>query len=526
VGAYSEKLACSIDNIDENIYPILPGIGEVTRVDDRSYDCPEIPDLEDISAEWYRTVAHVPTDKIDLVNTYKLVPSEYGDIDIISVQSTFDMAKLIGNFTNSFNPSLGGMLKKYRSAELAKPLFAAVDLERQELGEDGWGEWTVVPRNKVDGYKDHLTLIPSNMSDVEYGGIEIVTSNYDTSGIQKAIVQPVCYEFASNIDTWYPPLLHAEYLTITKLQREQKRQDARRAERGERASGRGGGGRGGGRSQDPAGDSRRERTSGKRGPRTFKDVISDYKKLLLKDNTQLATYKKPLVVWAHDDTVEPEKQYRYRMRVGVFNPTAGKGWFHGPDKDKVDDVILWSTYSDVTEEIRIDPMTYFFPTEVARDKQSVSIQVSRFAMGNWQSHEFDVMPGQLIGHPVEVKEESTTDEDGGFGEDVFKGFGESKAPEIVDYSTGALLVDIVEVSDWFGSSSLRQRKYSDVLYSLDGSNIERLPTKQSNWSKAMQNKFGKIRVAQDVKIKLLTKGYGVSNDSNMGPGNKPGRPGR
>jgi hypothetical protein len=216
------------------------------------------------------------------------------------------------------------------------------------------------------------------------------------------------------------------------------------------------------------------------------------------------------------------------MRVGVFNPTAGKGWFHGPDKDKADDVILWSTYSDVTEEVRIDPMIYFFPTEVARDKQSVSIQVSRFAMGNWQSHKFDVMAGQLIGHPVEVKDESATDEDDLDFEGGFKEFDESDAPEIVDYSTGALLVDIVEVSDWFGASSLRLRNYSDVLYSLDGSNIERLPTKQSNWPKDMQNKFGKIRVAQDVKIKLLDKGSnGIRNrdadSGRKGPGGIRGR---
>jgi hypothetical protein len=214
------------------------------------------------------------------------------------------------------------------------------------------------------------------------------------------------------------------------------------------------------------------------------------------------------------------KKYRYRKRIGVFNPTAGKGWFHGDDKDQADQVVLWSVYTDTTEEIRIDPMTYFFPINVARDKQSVSIQVSKFDMGNWQSHEFDVVAGELIGHSVEVKEESKADRKRKIETDFadeYDEYDEPKEPEIVDFGTGALLVDIVEVSDWVGDSSLRLRRYSDVLYCLDGSSIERLPTKKSNWPKSLQSKFGKIRIAQKIDIKLLNKGSGGSQYRYMGP---------
>ena len=526
-GQYSQKLARSIESIDDNIYAVLPGVGDVAPVDDRSYDRPEIPDIEDVQAEWYRTVVHVPTDTIDLSNTYGKATTEYGDIDIVTVQGTFDMAKLMDNFTDSFNPSLGGMLAKYRSAELAEPLFAAVDLERRELGENGWGQWKVVPRSKVDAYEDHLSDIPSNMSEVEIGGVELILANYNSPEIQRAIVQPECYEFASSIDTWFPPVLHAEYLTVTKLQRDQERQDARRTERGRSARDR---------RTNPAGmlggemmtgtartRERRERTTARRGPRTVDDISSDYNKILLKDNTQLANYKKPLVVWAHDDTVEPEKTYRYRMRIGVFNPTAGKGWFHGSDKNYADEVILWSEYIDVTEEITIDPTIYFFPINLARNKQSVSIQVSRFAMGNWQSHEFDVTAGQLIGQAVEDKPEVNADdgEEMRFDEGI-EIYGEKKEPKVVDYSTGAILVDIVEMSDWAGSSSLRERNYSDILYTSDGSNIKRLPTKKGNWPKDLQRKFDKIRVAQEIEVELLDRGTGVRRDYKVGPGMMPG----
>ena len=515
-GAYIALLTGSMASIDKDVYIPLPSVSEDVSNDNRKYVCPEIPSLEEVSAEWYRTVAHVPTEKVDLANTYKQAPCEYGDVDIVSVQATFDMEQLASNFTNSFNPSLGGMLKKYRSSEYAKPLFAAVVLERQEFGENSWDEWKVVPRNKADAYADHLDDIPSDMSEVEIGGIELIIVNYDSPEIQNSIVQPLCYEFASDIDTWFPPALHADYIKITKLQRDKKLKDERRAERGERTT------RGRdnakdmmemmeGGSKDPR---RRGRTPVKRGPRTVKNIQSDYNKLLLKEKTQLANYRKPLVVWAHDDTIEPEKKYRYRMRIGVFNPTAGKGWFHGDDEDKAGKVVLWSDYTDATEQIEIDPMIYFFPVEVARDKQSASIQVSRFAMGNWQSHKFDVAMGELIGKPVEVKDESKTDETREMMEG-YDGYGEPKEPEIVDYSTGTVLVDIVEVSDWVGASSLRGRKYSDVLYSVDGSTIERLPTKKSNWPKYLQTKFGRIRTAQEIEIKLLTKGTSAPQNRNM-----------
>lgn len=527
-GAYSEKLLCSMDGIDDNIYAPIPGVGDLTPIDDRSYACPDIPEAEEVHAEWYRTVAHVPTDKVDLMNTYKDVATEYGDIDMVSVEGTFDMSKLIGNFTKSFNPSLGGMLAKHRSPELAKPLFAAVSLERQELAGNGWGAWKVVPRSNVDSFRDILSDIPNDMSEVEIGGVELILVNYNSPEVQQAVVQPNGYEFASDIDTWYPPVLHAEYLEITKSERDKERQDSRFKARGGRSRTRNtnqmdmmmdeGMMQGG--SNAARARARLERTAAaRRGPRTAKDVSLDYDKLLLNDNIELSTHKEPLVLWSHDDTVEPEKTYRYRMRIGVFNPTAGKGWFHGADKDYADQVVLWSDYTEATEEISIDPTIYFFPINLARDKESVSIQVSKFAMGNWQSHEFDVISGQLIGQELEVEPEMNASAMAEMGfEGDFDEYGQTMEPEVVDYSTGALLVDIVDMSDWTGGSSLRVRKYSDILYTLDGTNIKRLPTKKGNWPREMQSKFDTIRVAQEIEVELLARGSGARRKRNMGPG--------
>jgi len=256
----------------------------------------------------------------------------------------------------------------------------------------------------------------------------------------------------------------------------------------------------------------RARTDARKGPRTLRDVEMDFDNLLLKDPSQLNTYKQDIVLWAHDDTVVPEGVYRYRMRVGVFNPTAGKGWFDGEDKDYADSVILWSDYTDVTEPVEIDPMIYFFPLDLAKNDESVSIQVSKFSMGNWKSHEFEVLAGQTIGHQVEEekKKDPLLNDVDMMDPDFGAGFEPKVEPTIVDYTTNATLIDVVDISDWAGAS-LRARRYSDILYSLDGSDIRRLPTKRTNWPKEMQTKFDQIRSVQDMEVELTTKGHSYKN---------------
>ena len=83
VGQYTDKLVTSIEI--ENDYAPLPSVGDIATFDDRSYNRPEVPNIEDVAAEWYRTVAHVPADIVDPSNTYKTVETEYGDIDVVTV---------------------------------------------------------------------------------------------------------------------------------------------------------------------------------------------------------------------------------------------------------------------------------------------------------------------------------------------------------------------------------------------------------------------------------------------------------
>jgi hypothetical protein len=65
--------------------------------------------------------------------------------------------------------------------------------------------------------------------------------------------------------------------------------------------------------------------------------------------------------------------------------------------------------------------------------------------------------------------------------------------QTVDYTTGAVLVDIVPVNDWSGGNNLHNRRFFDVLYSFDGKDIERLPIKTRYWTEALQSKFNEIK---------------------------------
>ena len=512
VGQFVQKLASSIEIAND--YAMIPGVGEIATLDDRSYKRPEIPSIEDVAAEWYRTVAHVPTDIVDPLNTYKTVGTEYEDIDIVSVQGTFNVQKLIGNFVESFNPSIGSMLAKYRSSELAKPLFASIELQRQQLADDGWMQWETIPHTKVNPYGEILENIPADIAELEIGGIDLLMVNYTTPAIQRMILQPDCYEFASNMEQWFPPKFHVEYVKLMKMERDKEREDARRSEKGRpvRIS------RRDTMRDDMMGDEmmmqrdqrgRIRRDSAKKGPRTLRDVEMDYNKWLLRETMQLGTYKDGLHIWAHDDTVLAGSTYRYRMRLGVFNPTAGRGWFDGKDKEYANSVVLWSQYTDITKSIEIDPMIYFFPVGMSKNEESVSIQVSKYAMGNWKSHQFDVLPGQTIGYEIEDEKKKNTfnDEmDMGMMEDEYgQGYATQTEPTVIDYTTNVTLVDVISVLDLPGPS-FRPKRYFDILYSIDGTYIKRLPIKKNNWPKHMQASFEKIRSVHDLEVELTTRG--------------------
>ena len=193
----------------------------------------------------------------------------------------------------------------------------------------------------------------------------------------------------------------------------------------------------------------------------------------------MSKMREPLLFWALDDTLEPGKSYRYRIRLGVFNPQR----------------------------------IYLFAKEIQEAARMVTVQVSKYVLGYWYSKDFVVRQGEAIGKLVELERPASSESRGIRGLplseasrypslrdprriDYLRPEEKTGEPESIDYSTGAVLVDAIPINDWSGKGSLRPRHYFDMLYSYDGTTIERTAISNVNWPQKLQVAFNEIRSLQ------------------------------
>ena len=574
---FAKKFACSISNISDDVYIPIPGYAGKVSVDSRIYLVPEIDEVSNAAVERVRSVAYVPAEVVGVDNPYRSVAAELGDIDFVTVEVSFDVASLYKNFEQCFAGR--GVRKDWHDKNLAKPVFAAVGLERCRLLDNGsFGEWQEVPRTKIDYLKSMLNGIPEKIDDKHT--VNLLMVKFDEFYVQKDILQPEAYDFAASNENWLTPKFHREYAKLLKAEEEKiRREQQRGTETGGRASqmGRQGGttgsrrstgaGRssrsGSGRSGGTAARGGRAGTSGARGrtntggrrdsrrtsartrtdgsgltgldraqerdkrkkkERKAEDVYKDFEKILMTDKTKLDKMREPLVFWAHDDTVVPGQSYQYRIRLGIFNPIAGRDWFREDQKHFKEEPILWSKYSDVSETVNVPLMMHFFPLDVAPgEEKSVKIKVAKYHYGRWRSEDFKVRPGEVIGKVVEKELKDKGRQLIGYAQSIGGSDGDSKV-EVIDYSTGAALVDVVQTSDWTGINVLRERNYADILYTKDDVSIEHLAVKNRNWPTQLQQQFNTIKAAESEVVTLRGRGSGGFQPAGV-PSGRPGRPG-
>jgi hypothetical protein len=241
----------------------------------------------------------------------------------------------------------------------------------------------------------------------------------------------------------------------------------------------------------------------RRGPST-NDVYYEFDDVAFNRLTDFSKLREPMLFWHHDDTVETKKTYRYRIRLGVFNPVAGTNQLSEQDVSQKDKVILWSDFSDITGPVEIPGRSYFFARDIQEAAKTITVTVCQYVLGHWYSEDFEVNQGEAIGDVIETEIEKPKPERGrGLdvrGSDYFGDRFASSArpeektnvPEQIDYSTGAVMVDAMSINDWWGDSARRARNYYDMLYSFDGINIEHMPVGTTYWSKEMQSVFNYI----------------------------------
>jgi hypothetical protein len=611
VNKYSALLDSAITGVDVGPvrlapYPVVGPGGPGGGV----YSLPRIGEVNDVDVEHIQTVAYVPINVVTEEKPYDKGNNEPNDLDFVTVEAKFDVAGLYARFREMVED----VAPEYADPCLAKPVFAAVQLQRQELGADGtWGPWQNVPRPKIDPYK-RLFQIVERVQDLPPGGFKVQLIQFDNKQVQIDLLQPEAYQIASADEEWFPPALHRKFQDIQrKISTEEKMQakekekqdqtrttsstDNRTNRRPTRtrggAAGDAYGGAGdtyGGAGADgrPRGARGRDRTgqqgqlpgdtgrlSDRRGPRgrtgtdgtdqlydmgmdglglgttdpkaalrkpSVNQVYIKFDEIRLTWMTDFAKLREPLVFWAHDDTVGPAKTYRYRIRLGVFNPLAGTNQLSEKDKAMKDQVILWSDFSAVTKPVEIMGRLYFFANSVREMDKAVTVQVSKLALGRWYSHDFVVRQGEQIGNVIEPEPEKPDRNALGTtvpgvtplgtmmggppgmpmgrvpGPGVSLPQDKSNIPETVDCTTGAVMVDAVVVNDWSGAPALRARNYHDMLYSYDGISIEHMPIGSTYWEPQLQSVFSHIARKQREPREPF-KAFGTSSrQQRMGDG--------
>jgi hypothetical protein len=550
-------------DIDTSVHLPLPHHTAEGAVARGTYQLPEIGEVKDVDVEHIRAVAYVPIQEVTAENPYEEGRSQPNDIDLVTVEAKFNVTELYDRFYRCFAGQ--NVPVEARDPCLAEPVFAAVHLQRQELRDDGgWSDWQNVPRPKTDPYKKMFQIIedPENLPP---GGVKVRLLQFDNPMVQLELLQPMAYQIASPDEEWFPPSLHRKFVRLKQKEELEERLDAREEERKEREEeerrSRGRGTRYDSRRSSGVYDSSRgredygpggTRTSGRgaRRPGTDRsrayegtgrsargqprgrgrdeaatemdyyltdreatrrpssdEVYYELRELLITPRTDLSKREEPVTFWAHDDSVEPGGTYRYRIRLGVFNPLAGT---RRPSKDvntKRDQVILWSDFSERTEPVDILERLYFFANDIQEAAKRVTVQVCKYVLGYWYSHDFLVKPGEAIGRTMENEAAESQERERPRGRML--GLSaldymppspspQEKAaiPEEINYSTGAVLVDAVRVNDWAGRRNLQRRQYYDMLYSYDGANIDRMPIASRNWPQELRTAFYEIKNSQ------------------------------
>ncbi len=256
--------------------------------------------------------------------------------------------------------------------------------------------------------------------------------------------------------------------------------------------------------------------------------------------------------------MDPGHTYRYRIRLGVFNPVAGTDMLAPRDADKKNQVILWSDFSRVTDPVAIPKRLYFFAKGVQDRQMMATVEVARYRLGYWRTEDFEVRPGDVIGKEVEPKEEKPDRRErmmgmGGritgapMGRDMgamgpygaggypgAPGMGMYEAPtnpaeaamhlDSIDFGTNTVLVDLVQVSDWDTDPSLQPRVYYDMLYTRDGMDIQHMPVSTRNWSKdllATYQFISREKSKEPQAFKAFEKGGFRSRGGVGGAGGSP-----
>lgn len=567
-------LNSSIGQIDSRLAIPNPQLAAPKEVARGQYNVPSnIGPVTGVEVGHIRAAAYIPTEPVTEQRSYDQVEHEPNDIDIVTVEGKFDIAGLNNLFHTTFYDQVE---EQYADPCMARPIFASVNLQRRVLSSDGsWSDWQNVPRTRIEQYRNLFDNIQEG-ENLPPGGLKVQMLQFDNKQVQIDLLQPQAYQIALAKEEWFPPSLYDDYKAAVRKEASRERKEERDNEkqdrtrdttdrRGSRATGGrlGGSTYDGGLGADTGGRNTRGRVGGgrrgnttrggdtglldgrtsRRGSRRtgrgdtannemerflpdglmasqtspINDVYREFNKIRLYWTTDLSKMREPLTFWAIDDTVEQDKCYQYKVRLGVFNPVAeGK-----------DDAVIWSDFSPETEPVEIPARMYFYVKNMQETAKTVTITVCKYDLGYWRVEDFrGIGPGEAIGGIKEYEPEEPEDEpvtagfDGRLG---IPGMGipqvQKQEAEIVNYDTGAVMVDVVATNDWTASDdrNMNATTYFDMLYSFGGAEIEHMPVSLSNLPERMRNEIYRVSSLSMEKPEPF-KAFGSSRTTQRGMG--------
>jgi hypothetical protein len=204
--------------------------------------------------------------------------------------------------------------------------------------------------------------------------------------------------------------------------------------------------------------------------------------------------------------------------LGVFNPVAEEG---------KDNAIIWSDFSPPTNIINIPARLYFYVKNMQETAKTVTITVCKYVLGYWRVEDFrGIGPGEAIGGIKEYEPEEPEEQPffaGGEGRLGVAGVPIPQQPaeeaEIINFDTGAVVVDVVATNNWLVSNdrNLSVTPYYDMLYSYDDTDIKHMPTSLSNLPERLR---AEIHTAQSLSTNKPEpfKTFGSSRTSQRATG--------
>jgi hypothetical protein len=552
---YLSLMSDSINNVKtEIVFPKAPS-KDIFEAPNRKYRAPSIENIANPTVVSVKMAAYVPTEELSETLTYANADTKLADVDLVTVESSFNAKKLYDSFHLAFAGK--SLPEGWRNEQYAKPVFAVVELHRRTVQPDGsWSQWETVPRAKICHLKRALAL-PKKAAEYE---IQLSIVQFAKPEMRYEILQPAVYDNAIPTEPWLCPSLYNERVKRLKKEDEDKNKLKAEAEKAAKLSDKasrsaattrqpaqrqpaGGGmdmggmpgmpGMPGGmpspttrqqparqqqQPRQPTTPTQKKQPVGKTTltPKTSTAEISElesFKALTLTETSKPEQMEK-LVFWAHDDTTVPGEKYQYRMRIGVFNPIAGKDWFNEEQKDLKDQTVLYSNFSEPTETVEITERLKFFATNVREVQKgnsvdkTIEIKVARYTLGNWVTKVFNVKNGEQIGAIVDAAETRLAKA--------------SEEIETVDLSTGAVVVDCRRVSQWTGTGTLRQKDVDELMYSLGSNSIQTVPIRERYWPDDVVKLYKEITQAETADpVVLLTRDMARSS-SRQAPSGVPG----